>query len=1037
MKILKMNLTRWIILLISCYTTTTWPVLIIDRSFGNNGNGTIEVAQMVQGIDFQSDSKIITFSTEGLSRYDTNGSLDVTFGRGNTGIVRLRQPLTNDFKMSVKVQQPDNTITTVALENPNGARTAECHLKHYNENGLKIISRSDAFLTWIRHLTNTPTLIPLPHGDRILEIHHVAIQSDGKIIVVGVIGVGAGNYGFMARYNQDRTLDNTFGSNGTGIIINYARRSFDLVTIQSDGKIIVASTTFSLRPYSLTNSLIRYTSNGVIDTSFGTDGNGIPYERGCIKSIATHNHKILVAVEHYGERQKRLQIEQYNADATADTDFGPNGVGINLNISRDYKYSSIALQPNGNILMIMHRWVYGSRNYSSSIMKLRPLSPTEIAEQERLVALKIEEEREFERERILAAAALTTEPIRLNMIPDQSFGTNGIVRGKIGERFTALIQSNGKLIIARNFHDHHYQFGFVCYNTSDGSLDETFDTQAIGKNSIASLAVQQDDQFIAAITYAGKNNPFLYRYKSNGLLDKSFISLQSPDNCRISSLVLQPDKKIIVAGGEYGKGVTYLARYNSNGSLDESFKPQPHNGHIQNLLLQPNGKIVTYRYYSYQEGVSYDSHSVYGSSLSRFNRDGSPDKTFQESSVEGLYSLALQKNSNQLLIARIIKNNYSISRLNQNGTLDSSFYSDKINANAIPALTIPIVKVLSNGKILFLIGSIMACYNHNGRPDTTFSFNQTHLLPLPDNVQGSDFLFDSDTQTLTIIGEETSPCRRPIILRYRASSPEEATEYKKSVALKVAEEKRIAELEKARLTRDQALKKQQDFELTVKRRIEKFEDKCPICYEDSVTYPTDTQLSCGHTFHSDCIRKCGNNPCPMCRSPREGSKMRVVVEQEITQERAAIAEALTAAEARLVELEAVNSALEAERLLAADLARVAQSGATVAIAHPEVTQTPAETEPRQHGAAALTPAERRELMRNAAEERLKKEREEAAAAQRAAAVGTTDARGAAAGATAEDRARAAAVVTQETGAAAADPVDVAERVVEEGFISWV
>ena len=83
----------------------------------------------------------------------------------------------------------------------------------------------------------------------------------------------------------------------------------------------------------------------------------------------------------------------------------------------------------------------------------------------------------------------------------------------------------------------------------------------------------------------------------------------------------------------------------------------------------------------------------------------------------------------------------------------------------------------------------------------------------------------------------------------------------------------------------------------------------------------------------------------MCRSPRDGSKMRVVVEQEITQERAAIAEALTAAEARLVELEAVNSALEAERLLAADWARVAQQAAAAATPQPETAaeQTPTET----------------------------------------------------------------------------------------------
>ena len=1024
MKMLKMNLTRWIILLISCYTTTTKPVLGINKNFGRNG--AIEINWTIKGIDFQSNDKIIVFSPSGIARYNAQGSIDETFGQESTGSVRLRKRLTNDFKMSVKVQQPDNTITTVALKDPvDEETTAECLLKHYDENGLKITKISDALLSWTRkHLTNTTTQIPLARN-RILRIHNVAIQSDGKIIVVGETDAHTDSMGFIARYNQDFTLDSTFGPHRTGFIMNAERASFNLVTIHpNDGQIIVAghkrrSLHDRLRRPGISSdgkaSISRYTSDGRFDRSFGTDGKGIR-----IKSIVAHDNKLIVAYE----KNNKIIIEQHNLDATLtrDATFGPNGVGIILSLSPNYNdFSSIALQPNGNIFLITHH-----RDKSwSQIIALKTLSPEE-EEERRLAEVAAKEKR-------LAEIALKMQAINLEaMVLDQRFGTNGIVRGKIGERFTALIQSNEKLIIARYFSPLN-QFEFSYYK-NDGSVDETFDTHdATGQGAIVSLAVQQNNHFIATASPTNARL-FLFRYNPDWTRDKS-LSIRGVTQMEITSMILQPDQKIIVAGKQI---LSFLTRYNSDGSLDDSFKaPNIQDRKVLALLLQPDGKIVASLTGDDQTGR--ESRT----SLIRYNKDGSHDKTFQEYFCESrkYKSLALQKDTNKIIGATVEdwgndKSVYNLWRRNPYGTHDKSFRSKAIYiGRTLLTNPTPIVRVLPNGKILLLIGSGVACYNPNGSDDTTFSPNKTHLLPLPDNVQGSDFLFDSDTQTVTIIGEETLPDRtiQPIILRYRSSlSPEEAVE-----------KRRLAMLEEAQLARDQVLERKRVFQLKVQQHADQHSNDCAICLEESAKKPTDAQLSCGHTFHAGCLTGLQNPSCPLCRAPIVPGDIKSLTyrEREINQESNNIAKALDQAEEWLAELKDFSAILEAKRLLAADLARVAQSGATVAIAHPEVTQTPAETEPRQHGAAALTPAERRELMRNAAEERLKKEREEAAAAQRAAAVGTTDARGAAAGATAEDRARAAAVVTQETGAAAADPVVdvVAEKIIKEaenGF-DWV
>ena len=391
MKMLKMNLTRWIILLISCYTTTTWPEIGMDYSFGNKGNA--KLAQRIKGIDFQSDGKIILFSTEGLSRYNTDGSLDRIFGQN--GIVLLRQPLTNDFKMSVKVQQPDNTITTVALKNPNaGSRTAEFHLKHYDENGLKITKRSDALLSWIRtHLTNTTTQIPLARN-RILGIHHVAIQSDGKIIVVGerprFFFGEYNNSCFIARYNPNRTLDSTFGPHRTGIT-GKEGHYFNAVTLQSDGKIIVAGKNTA---HNSSNATITcYTHDGIRDPSFGQHGNGTNTYDDTIRitSITAHNDKLIVA-SYYDYNEREIWITQYNSNGTLDTNFASPLVRILT--PPNYVFSSISIQPDGKMLVIYHQL----HDQSSMITRLKTLSPAEATEQRRIAAL---EEAQFTRDQAL------------------------------------------------------------------------------------------------------------------------------------------------------------------------------------------------------------------------------------------------------------------------------------------------------------------------------------------------------------------------------------------------------------------------------------------------------------------------------------------------------------------------------------------------------------------------------------------------------------------------------------------------------------
>src|SRR5262249_41260291 len=103
----------------------------------------------------------------------------------------------------------------------------------------------------------------------------VAIQNDGKIIVAGASGNPPPPQTYydvaLARFNADGSLDQTFGSGGFAVNNFFDFDEAYAVGLQSDGKIIVGGYTSNSmgKPLWL---LVRYTADGQIDMSFGTNG---------------------------------------------------------------------------------------------------------------------------------------------------------------------------------------------------------------------------------------------------------------------------------------------------------------------------------------------------------------------------------------------------------------------------------------------------------------------------------------------------------------------------------------------------------------------------------------------------------------------------------------------------------------------------------------------------------------------------------------------------------------------------------------------
>jgi uncharacterized delta-60 repeat protein len=164
-----------------------------------------------------------------------------------------------------------------------------------------------------------------------------ALQSDGKIVVAGSIAVQNLQEGGLLRYNTNGSLDSSFGTGGKALIDGSNAGPAFAVAIQTDGKILTAA------PASLSLTVFRVNTNGSLDTTFGNNGAVAIQAAGLFFSPASGgialqpDGKILVVS---GRIVARL-LSNGQLDAT----FGSNGAAATVG------GNSVAVLLNGNILI--------------------------------------------------------------------------------------------------------------------------------------------------------------------------------------------------------------------------------------------------------------------------------------------------------------------------------------------------------------------------------------------------------------------------------------------------------------------------------------------------------------------------------------------------------------------------------------------------------------------------------------------------------------------------------------------------------------
>ena len=386
-----------------------------------------------------------------------------------------------------------------------------------------------------------------------LSYNSVAIQTDGKIVVVGLTDDGDG---LIARYNKDGTLDRTF--NGTGFVnANDPTDSefYYSVALQADGKVVVVGQT----DFPNNGLIARYNTDGTLDTqTFNTagvnGGAGFINQEGDTNS-STYNSvaiqadgKIVVVgqtdADEGGDRNGL--IARYNTDGTLDTQTfntagTPGYINVEGNTNSEFYYS-VAIQHDGKIVVV------GQTDEFRGLI-----------------------------------ARYNTD----GTLDTQTFNTAG-TPGFINDNqqtdsesyYLVAIQADGKIVVVGRTDDGN---GLIARYNTDGTLDtQTFNfpngfiNANLPTNSLSynSVAIRTDGKIVVVGMTDDPFNGLIALYNTDGTLDRTFnepngfVNQEGGTNSsQYVSVALQPDGKIVVVG-QTDDDNGLIARYLSNGVFD-------------------------------------------------------------------------------------------------------------------------------------------------------------------------------------------------------------------------------------------------------------------------------------------------------------------------------------------------------------------------------------------------------------------------------------------------------------------------------------
>ena len=660
------------------------------------------------------------------------GDLDTTFG-GGTGKVTTNLGGT-DAAYSVALQT-DGKIVVAGTSNASGSD--DIMVTRYLEDG----TLDASFGTGGTVLTDLSGAGSADLGRRL------AIQPDGKIVVVGETDAGTGGLNYaLVRYMPDGTLDSSFGTTGLVVLDGGSSLNDGLssIVIQPDGKLVVSGYSAAL------GVTLRFLASGALDTSFASGGTFTSSSINWNFDVALDTSgRILVA----GWDQEPIfkgYLMRLTANGSPDSSFnGGQPVQADFSAGESTWFLSVNVQSDGKIIA-GGRLIIGPADFllarylddgtlDTSFGTAGNTTTDRAGKYDDIIDIAIDAH-----ERIIAAGlqqdAAGVELFGINRytrdgILDTTFGTGGRVLtsfgGVTGNRASGVaITTNGRLVVAGNAGNHiavvSYEGGPTAPEivvTGNGTL--------IADGDVTPSTTDHTDFSSASILGGSVARTFTIMNSGTGNLT---LTGTAPDYVTLSgarakhfSVTTQPASGTVTSGGTQTFVVTYdpsaagahtatvsiasddvdespfmfdIAGYAvewSDGTLDGSFATggiartnvQNSSGGDQGyaISIQADDKIVL--------AGSSDNGSSRDFAVARYLADGGPDGSFGtggsvvtplSSGDDEAYGVAMQADGRIVAVGRRWDGgvpHFAVVRYLPNGTLDGDFGSGGIVTTAL------------------------------------------------------------------------------------------------------------------------------------------------------------------------------------------------------------------------------------------------------------------------------------------------------------------------------------------------------------------
>ena len=270
-------------------------------------------------------------------------ALDTSFSGDGMVTLSFTTP-GNDVGLGIAVQA-DGKIVVVGTSN-SGSGNSDFAVARFNDDG----SLDNTFDVDGRVTTS------FSGGDDVGS--GIAVQADGKIVVVGTSDDGSGDSDFaVARFTVNGSLDPSFSGDGRVTLSFTAGDDVGSgIAVQSDGKIVVVGTTDDLS--NTWFAVARFTVNGSLDPSFAGDGTVISRsskngdDMGSGNAVQSDDRTVVVGSSDDGSGKWRFVVARFSIDASFPDPDNSSGKAITSFTAGDDVGSGIAVQSDGRIVVV-------------------------------------------------------------------------------------------------------------------------------------------------------------------------------------------------------------------------------------------------------------------------------------------------------------------------------------------------------------------------------------------------------------------------------------------------------------------------------------------------------------------------------------------------------------------------------------------------------------------------------------------------------------------------------------------------------------